>query len=65
MKLKEIKKWIETLPKEFLEFEVMNAEIGDLTEDGQYTYRLDKPVSRLDVDVDNKEIIILNDDPKK
>lgn len=65
MKLKEIKKWIESLPKEFLEFEVVNAENGDLTEDGEYTYRLDKPVTSLDVDIDNQEILILNDNPKK
>lgn len=65
MKLKEIKNWIESLPEEFLEFEVVNVENGDLTEDGEYTYRLDKPVTGLDVDVDNKEILVMNDNSKK
>lgn len=34
MKLKEIKNWIENLPIEFLEFDVVNAEDGTTTKDG-------------------------------
>jgi len=60
IKLKEVRDWIDTLPKEFLEFDVVNAEEGILTEDGEYTYRMDKPVVSLNVDVDNQEILILN-----
>lgn len=63
MKLKEVKKWIESLPEEFLEFEVMNGEYGELVKDeeDEITYRLDKSVTALAVDEENKEIIILND----
>ncbi len=64
IKLKEVKEWIDTLPKEFLEFNVVNAEEGKLTENGEYTYRMDKPVISLNVDEENKEILILNDKPK-
>jgi hypothetical protein len=60
MKLKELKDWVNQLPEEFLEFDVCNAENGELTDDGEYTYRLDKPVVSLDVDEDNEEILILN-----
>lgn len=60
IKLKEVRDWIDTLPKEFLEFDVVNAEEGLLTEDGEYTYRMDKPVVSLNVDVENQEILILN-----
>jgi hypothetical protein len=60
IKLKEVRDWIDTLPEEFLEFDVVNAEEGILTEDGEYTYRMDKPVVSLNVDVDNQEILILN-----
>ncbi len=60
IKLKEVRDWIDTLPKEFLEFNVVNAEEGLLTEDGEYTYRMDKPVVSLNVDVENQEILILN-----
>ncbi len=60
IKLKEVRDWIDTLPKEFLEFDVVNAEEGLLTEDGEYTYRLDKPVVSLNVHVENQEILILN-----
>ena len=60
IKLKELRDWIDTLPKEFLEFDVVNAEEGVLTEDGEYTYRMDKPVVSLNVDVENQEILILN-----
>jgi len=60
IKLKEVRDWIDTLPEEFLEFDVVNAEEGILTEDGEYTYRMDKPVVSLNVDVENQEILILN-----
>ena len=60
IKLKEVRDWIDILPEEFLEFDVVNAEEGILTEDGEYTYRMDKPVVSLNVDVDNQEILILN-----
>ena len=45
MKLKELKEWIETLPKEFLEFDVVNGELRILNEEKELTYRLDKPVA--------------------
>jgi hypothetical protein len=59
MTLKELKNWLDKLPEDFLEFNVVNGEVGML--DGEYMYRLDKPVTTLTVDVENKEIIILND----
>jgi hypothetical protein len=64
MKLKEIKKWIESLPEKFLEFEVMNGEYGELIKEDEITYRLDKPITALTVDEENKEIIFLNDSAK-
>lgn len=60
MKLKEIKKWIDGLPSEFLEYTVINAEKGNL-DDGEHTYRLDKPIISLDVDGETKEILFLNE----
>ncbi len=60
MKLKEFKEWIETLPNEFLEFDVVNGELGILNEEKELTYRIDKPVTALTVDEENKEIVILN-----
>ena len=59
MKLKELKNWIESLPEEFLEFEVMNAE--EFVLDGEYWCRVDKPVISLSVDENSKEILILNE----
>ncbi len=59
MTLKELKNWLDKLPEDFLEFNVVNGEVGML--DGEYMYRLDKPVTTLTVDVENKEIVILND----
>ena len=59
MKLKELKDWLGTLPDEFLEYTVVNGEVGII--DDEYHYRLDKPVTTLTVDEENKEIIILND----
>lgn len=59
MILKELKDWINTLPEEFMEFDVVNGEEGQL--DKQYFYRVDKPVMTLLVDKESKEIVLLND----
>jgi hypothetical protein len=59
MTLRELKTWLDKLPEEFLDFNVVNGEVGML--DGEYMYRLDKPVTTLTVDEENKEVIILND----
>lgn len=59
MKLHELKNWINNLPEEFSDFDVVNGEVGMIDE--QFMYRLDKPVTTLTVDQDNKEVIILND----
>jgi hypothetical protein len=59
MTLKELKNWLDKLPEEFMDFSVVNGEVGML--EGQYMYRLDKPVTTITVDQENKEIVILND----
>jgi len=59
MKLKELKDWLDTLPDEFLEYTIVNGEVGII--DDEYHYRLDKPVTTLTVDEEHQEIIILND----
>ena len=59
MTLRELKNWLDKLPENMLEFNVVNGEIGML--DGEYMYRLDKPITTLVVDEENKEIVILND----
>lgn len=59
MTLRELKTWLDKLPEEFLDFSVVNGEVGML--DGEYMYRLDKPVTTLTVDEENKEVVILND----
>lgn len=59
MTLRELKTFLDTLPEEFLEFNVVNGEIGMI--DNQYMYRIDKPVTTLTVDEETKEIVILND----
>ena len=62
MKLNELKEWINSLPPEFDEYTVVNGEYGVL--DGEHFYRVDKPVTTLTVDDDDKEIVILNDTDK-
>jgi hypothetical protein len=59
MILQELKDWINKLPDEFLEFSVVNGEYGEL--DGEFKYRVDKPVTALTVDTETKEIVILNE----
>jgi hypothetical protein len=50
--------WIDSLPKEFLEYEVVNGEEGKLND--EYFYRIDKPVVSCMVDEETKEIVICN-----
>lgn len=59
MILKELKEWINKLPEIYDEYTVVNGEYGSI--DGEYMYRLDKPVITLAVDQETKEILILND----
>lgn len=63
MTLKELKEWVNNLPGEFENYEIMNGEFGVL--DTEHVYRLDKPVTTLYVDQENKEILILNDIEEK
>ena len=62
MKLIEIKNWIESLPKYFLEYEVVNGVFGELIKKDEITYRLDKPITAMTVDEENKEVVFLNDE---
>ena len=62
MKLRDLREWIERLPKKFDDFDVVNAECGVIDE--EYTFRLDKPVTVLDIDENTKEILIMNDENK-
>lgn len=61
MTLTQIKEWINNLPDEFLEFEVVGAEFGEFTDEdeSEYTWRLDKPVLICDVSEDTKEILFV------
>jgi hypothetical protein len=64
LKLKELKDWIDSLPYEFLEYEVVSSKEtmydDDYTGDGDgYTVREDKSIIKLNVDEDTKEILLL------
>jgi hypothetical protein len=59
MTLKELKEWINSLPPDFETFNIVNGEYGEL--DGEFKYRVDKPVTTLLVDEETKEIVVLND----
>lgn len=59
MKLHELKSWLDNLPDEMKNFTVVNGEVGLI--DGKYMYQVDKPLTTLTVDADNKEIVLMND----
>jgi hypothetical protein len=65
MKLQELKTWIEGLPEEFMNYEVVHAEVirtdEDESDEDNFTVRLDKPITALTVDQESKEILIMND----
>lgn len=58
MKLIDLKEWIESLPEEFLNYEIVNGEEGKIDE--EYFYRVDKPIVSFLVDENTKEIVLLN-----
>ena len=61
----EIKEWINSLPEDFNNFQVMNG--GETVKEDIYMYRIDSPITTCVVDKESKNIIFLNDfyDDKK
>lgn len=59
MTLKELKEWTNSLPEEFSDFRIINAEGGDI--DGEFKYRIDKPITFALIDEQTKEIVMGND----
>ncbi len=62
MSLISLKNWINNLPKEFDNFDIVVSTIGDL-EDG-LSYRKDVPIMTLSVDEQTKEILFIINDEK-
>ena len=63
MNLKELKEWLDKLPEETLEWEVVLGEVGQVDE--EYLYRKDSPIVALDLDTETNEVLIMryNDKP--
>jgi Fe-S-cluster formation regulator IscX/YfhJ len=61
----ELKEWINSLPEDFNNFQVMNG--GETVKEDIYMYRIDSPITTCVVDKESKNIIFLNDfyDDKK
>jgi hypothetical protein len=57
MKLKELKDWMNGLPEECDEYEVILAQIGKIDE--EYWFREDEPVIALNIDKENSEVLIM------
>lgn len=63
MNLKQLKEWLDKLPEEALEWEVVLGEVGKVDE--EYFYRKDSPIVALDLDTETNEVLIMryNDKP--
>ena len=63
MNLKQLKEWLDKLPEEALEWEVVLGEVGQVDE--EYFYRKDSPIVALDLDTETNEVLIMryNDKP--
>lgn len=59
MTIKELKEWINTLPEDFSNFNVVHGEESQL--DGQYWGRKDKPIVSAMVDEETEEICLFSD----
>ena len=58
MKIIELKEFLETLPDDFDQYEVVNGEYVKI--DSEYYSRVDKPVMFLTVDEESKELCVLH-----
>jgi len=61
MQLKDLKEWVDNLPEEFGEYNLVNAEKSSEEQDGEFQYRLDKPIITIAVDEETKEILFFNE----
>lgn len=58
MTIREMKKFLGSLPKEFDEFTIVNGEVAAVQ--GEFYVRIDKPVVQLSVDEETGELLILH-----
>lgn len=59
MKIKELKEWIDSLPDEFNEFELVYREYGDFPDDKYYAK--DIPINGAIIDEETHELSFMND----
>jgi hypothetical protein len=59
MTLSELKSWIDSLPEDFNNFQVMNG--GEIIKEDIYLYRIDNPITTCVVDKESENIIFLNE----
>ena len=57
--IKELKTFLNRLPEQMDEFEMVNGEVSELTETGYYA-RVDKPIIHLEIDEENREFLLLH-----
>jgi hypothetical protein len=57
--IKELKTFLDRLPEQMDEFEMVNGEVSSLTENGYYA-RVDKPIIHLEIDEENGEFLLLH-----
>ena len=58
MILRDLKEYLERLPAEYDEFELVNGQVGDVDTDDEtnFVYRVDNPIVAMYADVDTREI---------
>ena len=54
--IKELKEFLDKLPEEFDEFEMVNGEEGVVDE--EYSYRIDKPIVAMFIDEETEEFVL-------
>lgn len=59
MTIQELKEFLDTLPENFNECEIVNSEIGKLGE--EHYYRKDMPVTTIFVDEETMELVFANE----
>jgi len=61
--IKELRTFLSKLPPEFDGFGMVNGEVAKLGD--EYYVRIDKPIIHLEIDVETKEFLILNQSEKE
>ena len=65
MTIKELKVWVNSLPDSYMNFQIMQAELGELNDDDEYEYNKKMPIIATTVVKYTEEAVFIRDTRKR